>query len=113
MPRIRTPRPLVGLIQFCAVVAFLGGLAWILVGCGASTKTDAPEPTPDNIVNGTNTQVIRMPDGFRNIAFTCYGSNGVYVTSRGTYQTGAENATPLASSVFVLADDPHCKGGPR
>ncbi len=84
-----------------------GAAALALAGCNA-TKADAPEPTPSNIVNGTNTQVIRMPDGFRNIAVTCYGTNGVYVTSRGVYEAGGQNATPLASSVFVLANDPHC-----
>jgi len=82
-----------------------GALAMLLVlgGCSfSSTKSDAPEPTPGNIVNGTNSQVIRMPDGFRNVAFTCYGTNGVYVTSRG------DASNPLTSSVFVLAADPHC-----
>jgi len=94
---------------------FLLGAALLLVlsGCGNSSQKDAPEPTPANIVNGTNTQVIQMPDGFRNIAFTCYGPNGVYVTSRGVYQAGGEHATPLASSVFVLANDPHCSGSAK
>lgn len=86
-----------------AAGAVLGMLA--LLGTTASscdTKADAPEPTSSNIVNGTNTQVIRFPDGFRNVAFTCYGTNGVYVTSRG------DSSNPLTSSVFVLANDPHC-----
>lgn len=73
-----------------------------LAGCGKSTKSNAPEPTPGNVVDGTGSQVIRMPSGFRNVAFTCYGSNGVYVTSRG------DASNPLTSSVFVLAADPHC-----
>jgi hypothetical protein len=90
-------------------------LAAVAAGCLASlgvcdpAKSDAPEPTPDNIVDGTHTQVIRMPDGFRNIAFTCYGHNGLYVTSRGAFQTGAKDLTPLASSVTVVPDDEHCK----
>jgi hypothetical protein len=97
-------------------IAVLGVAALVLVGTSASScdvQQDAPEPTPDNIVNGTNTQVIQMPDGFRNVAFTCYGTNGVYVTSRGTYQHGGENATPLASGVFVVPNDSHCSAGPR
>lgn len=91
------------------------GVAAVLIGAalftGASscdTKQDAPEPTPDNIVNGTNTHVIRMPDGFRNIAFTCFGPNGVYVTSRGAFQNGNKDATPLPSGVFVVKDDVNC-----
>lgn len=73
-----------------------------LTACPA-TKTDAPEPTPGNIIDGKNTQVIRMPNGFRNIAFTCYGNVGVYVTSRGVAETD-----PQPSGVTVLAADPHC-----
>lgn len=86
-------------------------LLFVLTACGNNSQKDAPEPTPANIINGTNTQVIQLPDGFRNVAFTCYGSNGIYVTSRGVYQAGGKDATPLASSVFVLANDPHCGGG--
>lgn len=84
------------------VVAASIGLMMVLVGCGES-KGDAPEPTSSNIKPGTNTQVIQMPDGFRNIVFSCYGTVGVYVTSRGTAET-----EPAASGVTVLANDPHC-----
>ena len=79
-------------------------LAGILTGGSCSTKADAPEPSPSNIINGTNTQVIKMPDGFRNIAFTCYGSNGVYVTSRGVVETD-----PQPSGVTVVPNDEHCR----
>lgn len=81
-----------------------------LGGCGLfdEKKTDAPEPTPDNIINGTNTQVIRMPDGFRNVVFTCYGTVGIYVTSRGAWQNGNADLTTLPSSIAVLPNDPHC-----
>lgn len=90
----------------------LGALALsvlLLAGC-SETKTDAPEPTPDNIVNGTNTQVIRMPDGFRNVAFTCYGTTGIYVTSRGWIESSVDkNITPLPSDLAVVGNDPKCK----
>jgi len=105
---VRTPNHWRGFAKFAALVVAGCTALYLFAGCGKQTKGDAPEPTPNNIVNGTNTQVIRMPDGFRNVAFTCYGPNGVYVTSRGTYQTGAKDALPLASSVFVLPNDPHC-----
>lgn len=80
----------------------------VLTACSGETKTDAPEPTPENIVNGTNTQVIRMPDGFRNVAFTCYGTTGIYVTSRGWLQSQSTDVVSLPSSITVLDKDPHC-----
>lgn len=85
-------------------------LITLLAGCSPDTKKDAPEPTSGQIVDGTNTRVIRMPDGFRNVVFSCFGTNGVYVTSRGSVQNGASQyGTPLASSVFVLPNDVHCR----
>lgn len=80
----------------------------LLAGCGSDSKKDAPEPTPDNIINGTHTQVIQMPDGFRNIAFTCYGTTGIYVTSRGYLQGSANNVTSLPSDIAILDKDPKC-----
>lgn len=79
-----------------------------LTGCGAM-KQDAPEPTPDNILNGTHTQVIRMPDGFRNVAVTCRGTTGIYVTSRGWTQESTGDVVSLPSSIAVLANDPACR----
>lgn len=94
------------------VAAALTFTVLALGGCTSDTKTDAPEPTPENIVNGTHTQVIRMPDGFRNLAFTCYGTVGVYVTSRGWIEASAsKELVPLPSSIAVLANDPHCQNG--
>lgn len=85
-------------------------LAFSTAACGASTKKDAPEPKPSDVKNGTNTQVIQMPDGYRNVSFTCYGHNGVYVTSRGAYQNGAgQYDSGLPSSIFVVPNDEHCK----
>ena len=97
-------------MNFKVVGSIAAVLALSLSGCGAlddTTKHDAPEPTPSNIINGTNTQVIQMPDGYRNVSFTCYGHNGVYVTSRGAYQNGV-NADGLPSSIFVVVNDEHC-----
>lgn len=81
-----------------------------LAGCGGASKQDAPDPTPDNIVNGTHTQVIQMPDGFRNVATTCRGTTGIYVTSRGWQQESGQNVSTIPSSIFVLANDPSCGG---
>ena len=96
------------LLTILAVMMVGVALVIVLSGCSPDSKGDAPEPTPDSIVNGTSTQVIRMPDGFRNVAVTCYGTNGVYVTSRGTFQTGSKDFVPLASGLFVVPNDPHC-----
>lgn len=96
-----------------AVVATGLTVVLALTAESCDSQQDAPEPTPENIINGTNTQVIQMPDGFRNVAFTCYGTSGVYVTSRGAYQHGGDGAVPLASSLFVVPNDPHCPAGPR
>lgn len=91
------------------ILAILAVLLVVLTGCESDTKKDAPEPTPDNIINGTNTQVIRMPDGFRNVAFSCYGTVGMYVTSRGWIQGSVQDIASLPSSIAVLENDPHCK----
>jgi hypothetical protein len=80
----------------------------LLTGCEGATKADAPEPVTGSIVDGTNTHVIRMPNGYRNVVVTCYGSNGVYVTSRGAWQNGNKDATTLPSSIAVIANDPMC-----
>lgn len=81
--------------------AIVGG-ALLLTGCPA-TKGDAPEPTGDNIKPGTHTRVIQMPNGFRNIAATCEGRTGIYVTSRGIDESAAQ-----PSSVALLPNDPAC-----
>lgn len=93
------------------VAALAAAGVLVLSGCSA-VQQDAPEPTPDNIINGTATQVIQMPDGFRNLAFTCHGTVGLYVTSRGWVQASADkNVTPLPSDVTAVLDHPRCKAG--
>lgn len=89
------------LILVLTVMGFVGGL----VACGA-TKADAPEPTGSNNTPGTRIHVVQMPDGFRNVAVACDGTNEVFVTSRGA----AADATPAASSVFVIPDSKRCGG---
>lgn len=83
-------------------LAMLSLTVLLLSGCSA-THNDAPEPSSSNIINGSHTQVIQMPNGFRNVAFTCYGNVGVYVTSR-----GCDTCTIVGSDIAVLANDPHC-----
>lgn len=91
-----------------SMAAALVAVALVAVaGCGAAPKGDAPEPTPDNIIDGGNTQVIRMPDGFRNVAVTRYAAKGggcymVFVTSRGIWEAGNSDLTTLPSGIAVV-----------
>jgi hypothetical protein len=78
----------------------IGGL--VLSGC-AATHQDAPDPTAANTHPGTNEAVIQFPEGYRNVAFECHGSTGVYVTSRGV------SSDVITSGIAVLANDPACK----
>lgn len=82
------------------LVALATGAIVALTGCG-NTHSDAPDPVDKNIVNGTNQHVIQEPDGYRNVSFSCFGKNGIYVTSR-------SNVDSLPSSVFVVVNDPQC-----
>jgi hypothetical protein len=90
--------------QLTAVGLFASAIiATVAISACGSTHSNAPDPVPSNIIDGTNQHVIQEPDGFRNVAFSCFGSNGVYVTSR-------SNVDSLASSLFVVPNDPHCSG---
>ena len=89
-------RKYVFLLSFLFSALILG-----IVGCSA-THRSSPNPTDENIVNGTNSHIIQEPNGYRNVAFQCFGPNGVYVSSRSTVDT-------LPSSIFVVVNDPQCK----
>lgn len=88
--------------------AALLGAALLLAGCGGSHQS---APDPGNAVGGaspgTNAHVIQEPEGFRNVAFSCFGHNGVYVTSRGAIDSSS--GPGLTSSVFVVSEDEHCR----
>lgn len=87
-------------ITLIASVVCAGALA---TGCSLD-HTDAPDPAPGSVHPGFNQEVIQEPDGFRNVAFSCHGSVGVYVTSRG------QTSDIITSGVAVLANDPNCVG---
>jgi hypothetical protein len=82
-----------------AVLAVTAALT--LTSCG--THANGTDPTSGNTQQGTNQHVIKEPHGFRNVAFSCFGPNGVYVTS-----AGGDDSLP--SSVSVVANDPNCPG---
>ncbi len=86
----------------CAFALTAVTLGLTLAGCAASHQ-DAPDPTAANTHAGTHSAVIQEPDGFRNVSFSCNGTTGVYVTSRGV------SSDVITSGIAVLANDPACK----
>lgn len=78
-----------------------------LAGCSNFNQKSLPEPVTNHYL--TRQVAYTLPDGFRNVAFGCNGTVGVYVTSRGAFKNSGTDVTSLPSSVAVLADDPNCK----
>jgi hypothetical protein len=89
------------IVNGAAVVAIAASFV-LLVGCSAA-HTDAPDPAPANINAGTHQKIIQEPDGFRNVAFSCNGTTGIYVTSRGV------SSDIITSGISTVANDPACK----
>jgi hypothetical protein len=79
-------------------------VAAVSAGCGAAHQS-APDVAPADAHPGTHAGAIQMPDGFRNVAFSCHGSVGVYVTSY-----GLNDSSGRVSGIAVLKDDPNCAG---
>lgn len=79
------------------------GVASVLSGSVLGLLTlnakDDPEPAAPH-VDGTRTRVVDMPKDFRDIAFTCHGPNGLYVTEH----QGSQSSTAIA----VIENDPLC-----
>jgi hypothetical protein len=81
-----------------AAVALGGTL--LLTGCGSKFEEpykDAPRSGTDN---GKSADLVRMPDGFSNLATKCDHSNRLYVVYHGDSAYG---------TVAVVADDPTCQ----
>lgn len=89
------------MIKRLAIATAVLAAAFVLAGCG-ETHQDAPDPTTANTHPGTHEEVIQEPAGFRNVAFSCHGTTGVYVTSRGV------STDVITSGIAVLANDPAC-----
>lgn len=92
------------------LVALSAAAVMALAGCSAAKK-DAEfscKDSPTACAPGRNMKVILMPDGFRNVAFTCNGKVGVYVTSRGWKQNGTGDLPSLPSGIAVVENDPNC-----
>jgi len=104
----RSTKVIVGNVAILGLFATVG----VMAACGNSNQQSAATvkcEVPDNCINLRNAKIIQEPDGFRNVSFGCWDTSGVYVTSRGVYQVGGENAPALPSTVVIVVDDPHCK----
>lgn len=98
----------------------IGAITLGVSACGDQSKSDAvfscndatasPQgggaPTKSCHAPG-NLTVLWMPDGFRNVAFGCNGTTGVYVTSRGWDESGV-NLPSLPSGISTVPNDPAC-----
>lgn len=78
-------------------VAMVAGLV-LLAGCAKFTEPykDAPRSGQDN---GSPADIVRMPDGFSNVATKCDHGNRVYVVFHGDNKYG---------SIAVASNDPTC-----
>jgi hypothetical protein len=101
-------------------------LTWVALGvsllslgvvsaCGSDSKADASFSCSDATADGTSAcgdparmKVFTMPEGFRNVAFGCNGSTGIYVTSRGWSKNGYGDVPSLPSAIAAVPNDPAC-----
>ncbi len=82
-----------------AVSVALGvGFGGALVACDSEDRGfgDAPVGTSDD----SSAEIINFPNTFMNVAFKCFGPNGIYAHTR--------EAAPL-----VVPNDPQCAEGAR
>jgi hypothetical protein len=78
----------------------LSAVLFLAQGCSLDTHQDS---TQNKIDHGPAKVTMDFPDGFRNVAFKCNGTVGVYVTSASSDDT-------LPSGIAVVKDDPSCAG---
>lgn len=81
-------------------IALVAVLSLAVGGCGAKQVEpykDAPRSSNDN---GAPADIVRMPDGFSNVADKCDHGNRVYVIFKGDNTYGA---------LAVVPNDPTCK----
>lgn len=77
-----------------AVVATLVVIA-IFAGCGGDKATEPFKDGPrSDVVNNDESDILRFPDGFSNVATKCDHGNRVYVLYKGDNSYGAVAVSP-------------------
>jgi hypothetical protein len=94
----RTPEPRVPWWAWALALTVVAIV--VLSSCGLDKATEPFKDAPRGAVNGDPADVLRMPDGFSNVATKCDGPNRVYVVFHGDKAYG---------SVAVVTNDPRCK----
>lgn len=74
-----------------------GVLLLALAGCSDWNDDRGRGDAPVGNKDDTEADVINMPDRFANVAFKCYGTTGIYTSTR-----------PMAFQ--VIKEDPNCVG---
>jgi hypothetical protein len=88
--------PVIGVAVILALAALVA-LAVFLPGSDFKDRRGRGDaPVADRQGDDAPANVINMPDRFSNVAFKCWGANGIYVTT---------DAVPPV----VIADDPECR----
>jgi len=91
--------------KWVTVPALTAMAAIALTGCGRQSQKSAPDPVG---IKPAVSRVFQMPEGFRNVAWSCNGKVGIYVTSRGVFNVGSSDYTALPSGIAVINPDPNC-----
>lgn len=71
--------------------------ALILLGCDSYNDKRGRGDAPVGKYDDSPAQIINFPDKFHNVAFKCFGGNGIYTHTR--------PAPPI-----VIVNDPECDG---
>jgi hypothetical protein len=89
------------------MASLLLAVGLLVGGCTSSSHKNAATPDPAGNLILTNPHVITEPAGFRNVSFGCWGTKGVYVTSRGQWES-SDGSSPASSDVQIVLNDPDC-----
>ena len=76
-------------------------LAFVAGACGMEKSTEVFKDAPRGEINGDPADILRMPDGFSNVAAKCDGSTRVYVLYKGDNPYGG---------ISSVANHPACVG---
>lgn len=72
------------------------------LGLAACSRDEQLDDAPVGQIDDTPSFIMTNVDQFPNIAFRCYGVNGIYTTTR-----------EAAGAITIVANDPQCGGDPQ